>query len=117
MLREFKHVKQEPGLGRRRWWTGDGLELIAWHDGDDRFTGFQLCYAGCAFTWRNTGYWTHVRVNDSGKWRGMSSPVLESNGAPTRPPFTLVEQFDRAAESVNTAIRDAVTSALRAVII
>ncbi|MBK1859157.1 hypothetical protein [Cerasicoccus arenae] len=109
-------MKQEPGPGSRRWWDGDGLEFVVWYDGADNFTGFQLCYRGCALTWKTTGYWSHVRVGsgisqvDS---RGYSSPILQANGAPTRPPFKLLTDFERSSKaSVGDQIRDLVTGVL-----
>lgn len=115
MLREFKHVKQEPGPGFRRWWTGDGLELIAWFDELGGFIGFQLCYGARALTWRNNGYWTHVCIDEDNDraWR-QASPVLMSNGAPPRPPRSLVTRFKEAAEPVAPSLREAVLGVLRA---
>lgn len=116
MLREFKHVKQEPGPGRRRWLGGDGLEFTVWYDGDERCTGFQLYYRGCAFTWQTTGYWSHVTVGtgiEETNTRGYSSPILQANGAPTRPPFHLLRDFERAAEDhVTRPIRELVSGVL-----
>jgi len=117
MLREFKHVKQEPGPGRRRWWGGDGLEFTVWYDAADQCTGFQLCYAGRAFTWQTSGYWSHVCVGtgigDTQSRGGYSSPILQANGAPTRPPFQLISDFERAAEaSVTRSLRELVSGVL-----
>jgi len=120
MLREYKQVKQEPGKGRRRWWTGDGLELIAWFDEADCFTGYQLCYRGCAFTWRTNGFWTHVTVGSgigdaNDRWGGYSVPVLQANGAPPRPPRSLIADFERSASTVSETIRETVVETLQSI--
>lgn len=116
MLKEFKHVKQEPGAGKRRWWGGDGLEFTVWYDDNDRVTGFQLCYLGCAFTWQTSGYWSHVTVG-SGigeiNGRGYACPILQPNGAAPYPPKRLLKMFERAAEGrVGQQIHEVVTGVL-----
>ncbi|WP_309398285.1 hypothetical protein [Cerasicoccus maritimus] len=117
MLREFKYVKQEPGAGKRRWWGGDGLEFTAWYDAEERLTGFQLCYLERALTWKTSGYWSHVTVGsgiNETQSRGYSSPILQANGAPTRPPFSLLSQFEKASEaSVAEQLRSVVTGVLQ----
>ena len=46
MLVEFPNVKQEGGANRRRWFQGDGLELIVWYGTAGTPQGFQICYIG-----------------------------------------------------------------------
>ncbi|WP_309382084.1 hypothetical protein [Cerasicoccus frondis] len=120
MLREFKYVKQEPGAGKRRWWGGDGLEFTAWYDDQGALTGFQLCYGDRAFTWKTSGYWTHVTVGtgiNERQSRGYSSPILQMNGAPTYPPFKLLSQFEHASEkSVAEQLRDVVVKTLQSLV-
>ncbi|MEO0794250.1 MAG: hypothetical protein AAFX93_03755 [Verrucomicrobiota bacterium] len=130
MLREFKGVRQEPGDGYRRWWTGDGMEFIAWFDDADSLTGYQLCYRGCAFTWKTEGDWSHVRVDDDlfsarvdpygTTWQGRGAcsptPVLRPNGAPSRPPFGLLKLFERASETVKDPLKKTVETTLGQVV-
>ncbi len=117
MLREFKHVKQEPGPGKRRWWGGDGLELTAWFDDEEQLTGFQLCYRDRALTWNTNGYWSHVTVgngiNEDAGRVGYSVAVLQVNGAPLRPPKQLVAQFEQASSTLADALRDTVSRTIR----
>lgn len=116
MLREFKHVKQEPGAGQRRWWGGDGLEFTVWYSESGQFTGFQLCYLGRAFTWQTSGYWSHVMVGTGigeTNTRGYSCPILQANGVEKHPPRQLVSDFERASTSgVGEQIRELVTGVL-----
>lgn len=84
MLSEFRGVKQEPDR-RRRWFEGDGLELIVWYDGRERLEGFQLCYSlpdgERALSWRAATGFVHSRVDngDSSPFRN-ETPVLQPGG-------------------------------------
>lgn len=86
VLEEFKQVKQEPGAGRRRWFSDDGLELILWFGAAEQPEGFQLCYETGphehALTWRTDRGFTHARV-DTGDTRPDKNltPVLTQDGA------------------------------------
>lgn len=121
MLREYKHVKQEPGPGRRRWWGGDDMEFTVWYDASGAVTGYQLCFRGVAFTWQTTGYWSHVMIGESfegGRIAGYGVPILRSNGAPSRPPFELLTRFESASgDTVAQAERELVAHSLQHAII
>lgn len=69
MLREIKHVKQERGTGRRRWFESEGLDVVVWLERDGSVNGFQLCYdlgkGEHALTWRFGSGFAHSSI-DSG---------------------------------------------------
>ncbi|ADN02727.1 hypothetical protein [Spirochaeta thermophila] len=89
MLREIRHVRQEPGVFRR-WFQDEYFDLIVWYRDDgpptvERIVGFQLCYDRQgderAFTWQAAGGWSHMRV-DGGDvpFSIKQSPVLMPDG-------------------------------------
>lgn len=88
MLREFIHVRQEGGPGRRRWFESDELDLVVWFDAQDQVQGYQICYhrggREYALTWRPYLGFAHDAV-DSGDNRGGTgqklTPILFPDGA------------------------------------
>lgn len=85
MMQEIREVRQIPGEPRRRWFTGDGLDLIVWYNEADIIFGFQLCFHDGrdqkAITWlKNAG----IRVNlvDDGEFSGIKmTPILSRDRA------------------------------------
>ena len=86
MLSEVQQVKQEAGAGHRRWFEGDGLELIVWCSPDRAPVGFQLCYQGDdrhehALTWQPALGFTHARVAGGGSRLDKNmTPILVEDG-------------------------------------
>lgn len=86
MLREIPNARQVPGEAHRRWFSGSEFDLLVW-SGQDRITGFQLCYgkprAQHALTWHEGKGFLHTAVDDgetrSGKHKG--APLLVLDGA------------------------------------
>lgn len=117
MLQELNNVKQEPGAkGSRRWFQGEGLELILWLDPVGAPEGFQICYLGDgrrehALTWRRTGGFTHNRV-DTGDTRPDKNltPILVPDGAV--PWEQLRRDFAGSGAGLEPALRDFVTARL-----
>ena len=86
MLREYEHVRQVEGEGKRRWFSDDFFDLIVWSDDAGRIIGFQLCYdaelAPRALTWRRDFGYTHHRIDDGEHRPGKvkATPVLVADG-------------------------------------
>lgn len=86
MLREYEHVRQVEGEGKRRWFSDEFFDLIVWSDDAGTIVGFQLCYdAGGeqrALTWRRDFGYTHHRVDDGEHRPGKvkATPVLVADG-------------------------------------
>ncbi len=68
MLREVEHVGQVPNEPRRRWFSGETMELYVWCEDSGEIYGFQLCYGKGrderALTWLKDKGFTHRRVDD-----------------------------------------------------
>ncbi len=114
MLKEFHDVRQE-ATGRRRWFDGDGLDLVAWYDPQGGLTGFQLGYdfgAGAhALTWRSG--LTHSRVDEGdGSPFKNESPVLRAGGEP--PWAELEARFAAEGAGLEPGLRDFVAARLAA---
>lgn len=116
MFREFKHVRQEPGL-RRRWFEAREADLVIWYDPAGAETGFQLIYASPggdrALTWRRGLGFTHSRV-DSGEDSPLKNltPILLADGAI---PWGQVEDlFKRNSASLEPDLRNLVSARLQA---
>lgn len=116
MLAELLNVKQEGGTTRRRWFQGDGMELIVWYAATGEPEGFQICYETPdrkehALTWRPDRGFTHaeVRSGDTRPDKNMT-PILVKDGAV---PWTLVRgEFERRSAGLEPAVRDYVLGAL-----
>lgn len=117
MLTEFHGVKQEPGA-RRRWFEGDGLELVVWHGTDDGLAGFQLCYTAGdgerALTWRPGVGFTHSEVDqgDNIEGGGKQSPILVPDGAV--PWAELAAKFAAEGARLEPGLRELVAARLAA---
>jgi hypothetical protein len=114
MLIEFKGVKQEPA-GHRRWFDGDGLDLVTWHDAAGRLTGFQLCYdlgeGAHALTWGSGRGFAHHRVDEGdGSPLKDEAPVLESGGMV--PWAGLAARFSQQGARLEPGLRDFVAARL-----
>lgn len=116
MLVELTNVKQESGVVRRRWFQGDGMELIVWYDRADVTQGYQICYLAKdgkerALTWRPDFGFTHAEVKsgDTRPDKNMT-PILVKDGAV---PWSLVQdEFVRRSGELEPAIRNYVLGTL-----
>ena len=117
MLREFVHVRQEGGRGRRRWFESEHLELIVWLDADDTIEGYQICYdlgqGEHALTWRPRVGFVHNGVDTGdaeGESIGKMTPILVPDGmVPWR---ALTERFSRLGGSLEPGLRGLVERTL-----
>lgn len=117
MLREFVHVKQEKGPGRRRWFESTDFELIVWLDAGGTVDGYQICYdlgrGEHALTWRARQGFTHDSVDDGeSRKNGKMSPILVPDGAV--PWGELVERFSAEGTSLEPELQELVTGTLKA---
>jgi len=106
---EIKHLNQERGTGRRRWFESDGLDFVVWYGSSGQVTGFQLCYdfgqGEHALTWREGTGFVHSRI-DAGDQSPLKnrSPTLELTSAV--PPWSrLAEKFDVQSDSLEPELR------------
>jgi hypothetical protein len=117
VLKEFVHVRQEKGPGRRRWFESDDLELVVWLDGHGEIEGYQICYdlgkGERALTWRPRVGFAHSGV-DSGERGPISNmtPILVPDGAVPWPELT--ERFAKNDGLLEPALRDLVQRTLQA---
>ena len=116
MLTEISRVRQESGTGRRRWFQGDGIELIVWQDAGGSPEGFQICYqqrgiAEHALTWRRQQGFSHARV-DSGDTRPDKNltPILVPDGPV--PWEHLRREFAEVSETMETWLKEFVAKRL-----
>lgn len=117
MLIELPHVKQEGGENRRRWFQGDGMELIVWYEGEARPLGFQICYEAPdrierALTWRPGRGFTHAEVKsgDTRPDKNMT-PILVKDGAV---PWKLIQdEFARRSSGLDPSVREYVSAAFK----
>ena len=86
MLEEIGSSSRSSGDTLRRWFSDSSLDLYIWEDNAGIIIRFQLCYGKGndehAFTWHNSGSWTHHKVDD-GEAVGQnykSSPILIPDG-------------------------------------
>lgn len=117
MLREFKHLKQERGAGRRRWFESDGFDLVVWLEENGAVAGFQVCYdfgrGEHALTWRRDSGFAHNRV-DAGEDAALKNetPILVPDGAV--PWDQLRREFARRSENLEAPLRTLVGERLQA---
>ena len=119
VLKENRHVRQEPARGHRRWFDDDVLpfELIVWYDAAGAVEGWQICYnlghGEHALTWRPAAGFAHAAV-DTGS-RGVFAnltPILVPDGAV--PWVDLARQFAGCSAALEPELRDLVTTHLAA---
>ena len=112
MLTENRNVRQEPGH-HRRWFEGDGLELIVWQDAHTAVDGFQLCRAGQALTWRRGAGFVHTRVDEGDETPLKNlTPVLVPDGPV--PWAELTAQFRAASATLEAGLRELILARLAA---
>lgn len=117
MLKEIRHVRQEPLAGHRRWFDDDilPLELIVWYDAANAVEGFQLCYnlggGEHALTWRPEVGFAHnaVDTGSTGPF-GNLTPILIPDGAV--PWAELTQRFSASATTLEPALRELVGARL-----
>ena len=117
MLVELPNVKQEGRATRRRWFQGEGMELILWYDGTGAPEGFQICYVAPdgkerALTWRPARGFSHEEVKSGGTRPDKNmTPILVTDGVV---PWALVQgEFDRRSTALDPVVRDYVLEVLR----
>jgi len=116
MLKEFP-ATQPPGEPRRRWFSGDDLDLIVWLAPDaTTITGFQLCYkrtgADYALTWTPEAGFRHDHVDDGeANPEKNQTPILVADGAVDS--NTLLARFMRSSAEIDPAVREVVLEKLR----
>jgi hypothetical protein len=117
VLKEFLHVKQESGAGKRRWFESDGFELVVWFDAQNAVTGYQICYdfgsGEHALTWRPGSGFSHSGVDDGeGAKFGKMTPILVPDGAV--PWGAVEEKFARTSGLLEPRLREVVGGTLAA---
>lgn len=116
MLREIRHVRQEPGR-HRRWFHDDGFELVVWQASSGGIEGFQICYATQleerALTWRREQGFSHARV-DGGDTSPLKNqtPILLPDGAV--PWAELMAQFRERSDALDAGLRELILQRLSA---
>jgi len=84
MLREMRHIRQEPKDYFRRWFADEDLHLYIWYKPDDAIYGFQLCYDlndnARAVTWTENKGFRHDGI-DTGDDNPQANrtPILVPN--------------------------------------
>ena len=115
MFREFKGVRQEPGL-RRRWFESADLDLVVWYAADGAIAGFQILYGTPggerALTWNPGSGFSHHAIDAGDRLLGKLSPVLVPCAESPAP--DLATRFAAQAGSLETALADFVVTRLRA---
>ncbi|MDB6170383.1 MAG: hypothetical protein JWM88_3247 [Verrucomicrobia bacterium] len=112
MFQEHRSVRQEPGQ-QRRWFEGDGLDLIVWLDDKNEVAGFQLCRDAHALTWRRGRGFAHGRI-DEGDSTPLKNetPIIVPNG---RVPWAeLTKLFESHSGSLEPPLRDLILARLTA---
>ena len=115
MLREVARVRQIDGEPRRRWFSGEGIDLIVWLDERAAAFGFQLCYPEggheMALTWEAGRGFEHATVdNGDNGLRYKGTPLLKP-GAPLEIKHVRL-LFEAVAANLPTEIRRLVSEAL-----
>ncbi len=115
MFKEIRHVKQEAGAGRRRWFEADDCELVVWLELDGRVGGFQFCYDfgtdERALTWRAGAGFVHSVVDqgDATPFKN-ETPVLMPDGEV--PWSDIRHRFEAHREGLDAGLRDFVRKRL-----
>jgi hypothetical protein len=115
MLYEVKKVKQEPGRGRKRWFTDEYFDLFLWIDERGGLTSFQLTYDKGhderAVTWTSTGGISHTGIDD-GESSPLSSmtPLLRTDGVFDS--SDTAEKFKKAAQNLDPGLTEFIYSKL-----
>lgn len=119
MLREFLHVRQEGGPGRRRWFESEEFDLVVWLDAREQVVGYQICYdlgqGERALTWRPEGGFAHHAVDSGDTPDGGGAkltPILVADGAIPWPEID--RRFARAGQTLEPALRELVGRTLQA---
>lgn len=118
MLKEFVHIRQESGEGRRRWFESDEMELVVWLDANGAIDGYQICYevrgVEHALTWRPGVGFAHSSVDSGDTPMGGSkmTPILLPDGAV---PWAEVERrFEKNSGALETDLQTLVSGTLAA---
>lgn len=122
MLTELKEVSQDSADARRRWFTGDRLELVVWEDDDgvrayqlrySRFTGHGGPPGDGVFDWRRGEGLAHFLLDDGEDRaaRAKAAPVLKP--AAGGPLLAVAEAFRAESEALEPRLRSVVDETLR----
>ena len=112
MLKEHRNVRQEPGH-RRRWFEGEGIDLIVWIDANSFVEGFQICRDDHALTWRRGFGFEYGRVDegDDSPLKNLS-PIIVPNGS--IPWNAVVTQFQTLSDTLEPSLRELILGRLLA---
>jgi hypothetical protein len=106
MLREMRHIRQNPGEPPRRWFSDDHWDLYIW-ERDDEIAGFQLCYGKDhyqrALTWMEGGKPQHTAVDEEPPSR-YRAPIMIADGL--MPISEVRERFMADSTQIDESIRD-----------
>ncbi|MDB6126627.1 MAG: hypothetical protein JWM35_523 [Verrucomicrobia bacterium] len=110
MLKEHRNVRQEPGH-RRRWFEGEGIDLIVWLDSNNLVDGFQICREDHALTWRRDAGFAYGRVDegDESPLKNLS-PIIVPNGA--IPWTAVISEFQTLSDPLEPPLRELILSRL-----
>jgi hypothetical protein len=108
MFREFKHVKQELGTGRRRWFESEHFDLVVWLNDREDIDGFQICYelgfGEHALTWRPAAGFAHHVVDQGPVSYHPCTPILVADG---KVPWSeVITLFEKHSSSLEPALRE-----------
>jgi hypothetical protein len=111
MLAEIRHVKQERGKDRRRWFTDDYWDLYVWVNAAGEFSGFQLCYgkpdAERALTWMEGQSPAHTGVSEASPGRAgamnLEASILVADG--TMDVRTVARRFWQESKGIDKTVR------------
>ncbi|PID56505.1 hypothetical protein CSB45_10765 [candidate division KSB3 bacterium] len=116
MLREYEHIRQVEGEGKRRWFSDKYFDLIVWSDDAGTILGFQLCYDAegtpRALTWRQDSGYSHHRIDDGEQRPGKvkATPVLLADSLFNQE--AVAARFTRATSQISPDIADFVVKKL-----
>jgi hypothetical protein len=117
MLRELDNVRQDPGARRRRWFTGDEVELVVWVEPEGSVSSFHLYLTTASeqrvVVWRReSGGLAYFEVDD-GEGRAFShkaTPILRPSAFDGPEEFSAA--FERECGELDPELADVVRRAL-----
>jgi len=115
VFHEIKHVRQEAGAGRRRWFEADGVELVVWFDSGGRVAGFQICYhldrRERALTWRAGAGFVHSAIDagDDVPLKNLTPVLTLDNDVPWS---DIARLFDEHSASLESPLRQLIQDKL-----
>jgi len=107
MLREIRHVNQEPGGPQKSWYTDDFFDLFVWSAEGQGIIAFQLSYdkngAEKMLSWNQRSGVGHSKVDDGEQHqlRQKASPILVRDGPVAD---TLAVNFQNASKNIDPEV-------------